>query len=96
MKENLLLLSLEEQMLYKYMTSLLKNMSINKLDDIVIRHIGLVLYIMPFGNPVPSLYVFVFFTISALNLHQLSGPVVQWANWKFVIFFRGQMKYECK
>ena len=77
MKKNLLLLSLEEQMLYKYMTSLLKNMSINKLDDIVIRHIGLVLYIMPFGNPVPSLYVFVFFTISALNLHQLSGPVVQ-------------------
>ena len=54
MKENLLLLSLEEQMLYKYMTSLLKNMSINKLDDIVIRYIGLILYIMPFGNNIQN------------------------------------------
>ena len=41
------------------------------------RYIGLILYITSFGSPDPSFYMFVLFALSALNLHQLSGPAGQ-------------------
>ena len=47
----------------------------NSLSLLNSRYIGLIFYITSFSSPGPGLYVFFLFPLSALNLHQLSGPV---------------------
>ena len=49
----------------------------NSLSLLNLKYIGLIFYIASFGSPGPGLHVFVLFALSALNLHQLSGPVGQ-------------------